>query len=218
MAVAMLALVRAGEVTEVRWGSVTGDGTSRYSREGGCVVRACGEGGVGAVFGVGHESDLTEDAAVLEVAVGEVAVQVVPGDKTFLNVRRKGASPGVAVPVGVEEDSSHAHFGSVSGAQERRVLGHQFSEVGRSVTEAGGQGGEGVDVGPQGLADTDASVGYSVQRHLKCAEEADRSRYRLRNEAELAKYRAPFLLGHSGSGGEEAEDLGEGSLAVRREL
>ena len=118
MAVAVLALVSAGEVTEVHRGSVTGYGTSRHSREGGCVVRACGEGGVGAIYGVGHESDLTEDAAMLEVAVGEVAVQVVPGDKTFLDVRWKGASPGVTVRVGVEEDSSHAHFGSIGGAQE----------------------------------------------------------------------------------------------------
>ena len=73
-------------------------------------------------------------------------------------------------------------------------------------------------MGPQGLADADASVGYSVQRHLKCAEEADRSRYRLGDEAELAKYLTPFLLGHSGGRGEEAEDLSEGSLAVRRKL
>ena len=118
VAVAVLALVSAGEVAEVRWGSVTGYGTSRHSREGGSVVRACGEGGVGAVYCVGHESDLAEDAAMLEVAVGKVAVQVVPGDKAPLDVRWKGASPGVAVRIGVKEDPSHAHLGSIGGTQE----------------------------------------------------------------------------------------------------
>jgi hypothetical protein len=53
---------------------------------------------------------------------------------------------------------------------------------------------------------------------LEGAEEADRSRYCLGDKAELAKYRTPFLLGHTGSRGQEAEDFGEGSLAVRREL
>ena len=53
---------------------------------------------------------------------------------------------------------------------------------------------------------------------MEGAEEADRSRYRLGDEAELAKYLTPLLLGHSGSRGEEAEDLSEGSLAVRRKL
>jgi hypothetical protein len=118
VAVAVLALVSADEVTEVRWGSVTGYGTSRHSRQGGSVVRACGEGGVDGVFGVSHESDLAEDAAMLEVAVGQGAVPVVPGDKAPLDVRWKGASPGVAVRIGVKEDPSHAHLGSIGGAQE----------------------------------------------------------------------------------------------------
>ena len=65
MAVTVLALVSAGEVAEVRWGTVARDGTARHSREGGGVVCAYGKGDAGAVFGVGHKGDLPKDSTVL---------------------------------------------------------------------------------------------------------------------------------------------------------
>ena len=124
VAVPMGALVSTGEVTEVRRGTVVGDGTFGDSGERWGVVGSGDEGGVLVVSDVGHQSSLGEHAAVLHVAVGDVALEVVKGDHPLLDVLGESEPPGVTVAEGVEEHTTHTCFCCVRGPQERGVLGH----------------------------------------------------------------------------------------------
>ena len=110
---------------------------------------------------------------MFQVAVGEVALGVVEGDETTLDVVREGEPPQVAVAKGVEEHTSHSGFGGISGSQERRVLRHELGKVGRAVSQASSKRCEGVDMSAQGFGDADATVGHSIECHLQGAEQSD---------------------------------------------
>lgn len=76
VAVPMQALVRAGEVAQLGGGPFGGDSTLCESRDRRGVVRAVGQRRVADVIMVGHDVQLSEQAGLLEVTVGDAARRV----------------------------------------------------------------------------------------------------------------------------------------------
>ena len=86
VAVAVSALVEAGVVAKVRWGAIRGDSSLVGSRHGRGVVAGIVDGAVADIMLVGHEGDLSLDASLLQVAVGDVSFGVVEGDQASLHI------------------------------------------------------------------------------------------------------------------------------------
>ena len=80
VAVAVPALVEAGVVAEVCGCPIGGDGPLGGSCHRRCVVAGCVDGAVADIVLVCHEGDLSLDACLLEVAIGDVSLWVVYGD------------------------------------------------------------------------------------------------------------------------------------------
>jgi hypothetical protein len=129
MAVAVATLVRAGVVAQERRGAVAGYGPFRGAGHGRSVVAPVRQGGVAYVMGGGHEGDLSEEARLFQVTVGDGAGEVVSGDQLGGHFGGEGVAPDIGPILGVEVDSSHAHLGGVGGSQERGFLGDNFGEV-----------------------------------------------------------------------------------------
>ena len=83
------------------------------------------------------------------------------------------------------EDSSHAGLGCVRSAQEGGFLRYDLGKVSGTVAQAGGQGGEGVDVAAQAGVDADPVPVGPVVCHLESAEQPRTARYCGGDEAEL---------------------------------
>ena len=146
MAVAVASLVHGGNVAQVGRRAVTGDSALAHSGESWRVVREIGQGGIRDVMRCGHQARLGYEARLLQVAISDSAIRAVRGDKVRLDVGREREPPDVALPRVIEVDSSHAGLGSVGCSKEGWILRDYLGEVGRSVAEVSGQGGEGVDV------------------------------------------------------------------------
>lgn len=137
-AVAVFALVVAGELAEVGRCAWCSHGPFLRARDGSDVVRHVCQGGVADREVASHHVQLTEPSSLLEVTVGDGARGVLDGGQIGTDVVGERSSPKVAVAGGrVKEHTAHASFGSVCGAEERRVLGHQFRQVSGAVAEAG---------------------------------------------------------------------------------
>ena len=65
------------DVAEVGGGTITGDCSLGHAGHGWCVVAAIGDGGVADVMVFGQDHDLGDLRCVLEIAVGDVAGEVV---------------------------------------------------------------------------------------------------------------------------------------------
>ena len=76
--VSMLWLVRALQVAEMCGGGMAGVRTFGDAGDGGGVVRAIRDDGVGNIVVVRHDHDLSEEAAVLEGAVGDDVCMFLP--------------------------------------------------------------------------------------------------------------------------------------------
>lgn len=142
----MLALMNARVVAEEGGGTISGDrafGGPGHSRG---VVGGVDEGSVSDIMSGGHDGDLSQESCLFEIAVRHSARGVVGRDKPGLDLFREGFPPEVRATFRVEVDSTHAHLGGISGTQESRFLGHYLGQMGRAVTQAGGQGGKGIDV------------------------------------------------------------------------
>ena len=76
-----------------------------------------------------HERELSQQAGVLEVTVGDGPLGVGRGDEVALDVGRKGLPPQVALSGVVKVDSSHPSLGSIGAPKESRILGDDLGEV-----------------------------------------------------------------------------------------
>ena len=131
-AVTVLTLQGTGVVAEVGRGSVARHSSLVHARHCRGVVSAIGDGGIPKVKVGGHERSLAQDSRLLQVAVGDVAFQVVHGHESPLDVLREGEAPNIGLASGVIERTAHPYLGSFGGAQESRFLGHDFGQVCRS--------------------------------------------------------------------------------------
>ena len=84
--VAVLALVGALDIAEVRSCFVAGDGPFGHARHGGRVITTVGDGGVPHIVVRSHDHDLAYLASMLEVTVGDVACRVVGGHQSPLDL------------------------------------------------------------------------------------------------------------------------------------
>ena len=118
----------------------------------------------------------------------------------------------------VIEDASHAGFCGVGSAQEGGLLRDYFGQVGRPVSKAGCQGGEGVNVAAKRGVDADPiSIGSDVGQ-LEGTEEASAPRDGGGDKSQLAKVALPGLVADPLAGGQVSEDAGQGLLPMRREF
>ena len=122
VAVSVKALMSTGEVAEVRGGAFIGDCTFPEARESRRVVGAVSDGGVADVMRVGHKSRLGSESRLLQVTIRDSSSRVVERDQVPLDVLRERKSPDKGFSLMVEEDSAHAHLGSISRSQEGRFL------------------------------------------------------------------------------------------------
>jgi hypothetical protein len=122
--VAVEALVVTGDLAEIRGGPNGGDGTFAGSGDSWSVVAEVLKGGMAYWVAVGHDVELGQEGRLLEVAVGDMPSGVVGAHQGGLHIRGKRVSPVVAVPMVVEVHATHARAGGVSGAEQRRLLGH----------------------------------------------------------------------------------------------
>lgn len=146
VAVAVVALVVAGELAEVGGRAGGGHGLLAGSADGGCVVAHVLQGGVNHGVAVRHDVKLGQEGSLLQVAVGDVAREVVGGHEGVLHVLRERKAPVEALPGVVEVNAAHARTCGVSGAEQHGVLGNQLRQVSGACAEAGGEACEGIDV------------------------------------------------------------------------
>jgi hypothetical protein len=214
VAVAVLALVEGSDVAELCGRTIIRDGA--FVNPGPCrgVVGQVPQGGVGSVMGGTHEACLGDQGTVLQVTVCDGAVRVGRADDLGLDVLREGKPPDVGVAISIEVDPTHPRLGRIGGSQERRFLGHDLGEVGRTVTEAGCQEGEGIHMGAERLGDADAVPLGLLECQLQSREQASRARDSHRDEAELAQDAFPVLVANTMGPGQLVEDGGEAFLAV----
>ena len=175
MAVAILALVFALEVAQMRGWAVTTDSSSGHTRDSGGVVTAVGQRGISDVMTVSNESGLGQQSRVLQVTVRDTAVGIYLGHEVCLNVFREGMAPDVPLSRVVVVDPTHAGFGRVSRAEEGGRLWHDLCEVRGAVAEAGCERGEGIDVGAETGGDADTIPVGLVEGQLEGAEQAGRT-------------------------------------------
>ena len=93
VAVSMSSLVQTGDVAEEGGRAIGADGSFCLARDCRGVVTSVRDGGEFDVVGGCHELALSNQAAVLEVAVGDRAIEVGGGDKTVLDLLWEGAAP-----------------------------------------------------------------------------------------------------------------------------
>jgi hypothetical protein len=135
--VAVLPLMCTGVVAKVCSRPVASDSALGDARHCWGVVGAVGQSGIGDIMVMTDDGDLGEQSRLLEVAVGDSSGGIRLRHELGLDVVRERKSPDVPLPRGIEVDSSHANFGRVRRPNEGRSLGDHFSEVCRSLTEAG---------------------------------------------------------------------------------
>lgn len=172
MVIAVGALVVAGDLAQVGRRARFGDSAFAHTGNGGGVVAEVFQRGIAYTLQLSLHVDLAKKASMLQVAVGHVTKGVVNADQGVLNVLREGVAPIVALTVGIKEDPAHASFGSVSGTQQRRLLGHQLSQVSGARAEAGSEATEGVEAAADESVDADAVAASLVLSPLESTEEA----------------------------------------------
>ena len=107
VAVAVEALVVAGQLAQVRGWSRGGDGAFARAADGRSVVTHVLESGVSHRVAVSHDVKLRDDCGLFQVAVGDVAFGVVERHERGLDIRRERQSPVLAVPAVVKVDATH---------------------------------------------------------------------------------------------------------------
>lgn len=193
MQVAMLPLVVAPDLAQVRRGPDGGDGAFAVAGHRRGVVAEVLEGGVAHVVAVSHDVGLGDESGVFQVAVGDVPGGVGRADQGGLHVRGKGVSPVVALPSVIEVHAAHAGSGRVSGTEKGGKLWHYLGKVCGSGAQAGGQPTEGVNVAVHEGGETDPVVGGLVLGDLQGAEQAGRSRDGGGDEPQPSEDAAPLL-------------------------
>ena len=170
--VAVVALVGTLQAAQVGGGVVSGDGPFVVAGDCRRVVGQGGGGQLADVVGLGDGVMVGHQGSLFQVAVGEAAGRVVGGDHAVLNVlgereppERRGVSFG-------EEDAAHAELGGVSGAQDSRLVRHDFAETCGARAEAEREGFEVVQVGADVLVDPNAMVVGALEAQLEGAKEA----------------------------------------------
>ena len=131
--VAVEALVGALEVTQSRAWSFRHGGAFDEAADCRGVVCSNADGGIANVVVVGHDGKLSEDASMLQVAVGYIPGEVGGGYKTRLDFWRKRGLPYVSCSLRIVVDSSHSGLGSIGGSQKGRLLGNNLSQVSGSA-------------------------------------------------------------------------------------
>jgi hypothetical protein len=210
VAVAVLLLVSTVVVAQLGSNLIGGDRSFVHSRDGGGVVAASANGAIGNIGLLGDEADLCKLAGMFQVTIRDGPLGVVEGNQILLDILGKGLSPHVGSALVIIEDPTHTSFRGVSGAQEGRVLRHYLSQVRGPVTQAGCQGGKGINVTLEGCIDADSvSFGPGVSL-LECTEETRTAWYGCGHELELSDVLLPGLVADPSRGGQVIEDGGQG--------
>jgi len=128
-AVSVVALVEAGDLTEVGNWAIASCAAFEVSRQCGSVVGQVGDGGAPSVVGVGDVVQLDHHGGLFKVAVGDVARWVIVRHKSLCQVVRERVSPHSRWVAGRKVDSAKAitavdHFGQF-GNDLRQVRGPQ---------------------------------------------------------------------------------------------
>jgi hypothetical protein len=118
VAVAVLMLVLTAVVAELGSDSIRRDRSFVHAQDGRSVVTSRAYCAIGEVGTLGDEADLGELAGLFQVTVRDGSLGVVEGHKVSLDVLGEGLLPGVRSSLVIVEDSSHAGFSCVHGAQE----------------------------------------------------------------------------------------------------
>jgi hypothetical protein len=156
MTVAVQALVVTGHMAQVGSSAGARDGPFSSPGDSRGVVAEVLQSGILDRVTVCHDIKLGKESSLLKVTVGDGALQVACRDEGGLHIGGKGVPPDMALAEVVEVDTTHANLSSISGPQERRVLGDQFSQVGRPGTEASSQAAKGINAAADKGVDADA--------------------------------------------------------------
>jgi hypothetical protein len=76
----------------------------------------------------------------LEITDGDIASRVVVGNKTRLDVKRKGGTPKKGCGTVNKPDATHPRFGGINGANAGRVIRYNLRKLGGTKVQIGGEG------------------------------------------------------------------------------
>ena len=126
MTVAVEALVHARDVAQSGCRPFRGDRAFLNPTDGWGVVNPGSNGRILHVSVLSLDGQLTNDAGVLQVAVGDGSRGVCSRHESVLDRLFERVTPDERLSVSVEVDSAHAGLSRVSGAQQCRFLGHDL--------------------------------------------------------------------------------------------
>jgi hypothetical protein len=216
--VAVVSAVVAVQAAQVGSGLVGGDGALFVARDGGRVVVEGGQGAFAQVEGGVCDVRLSQDARLLEVAVGDVPVGVVERHDAVLDVRGKGGAPKDRRLSLGEEHPAHADLGGIHRPDDRGVVRDELGEACGARGEAVGQEFELVQMVAEVGSDTHAVLVGLFETELHGAKESRRSRDGEAHEAQFAHDALPFLDADPTFAAQFLEDGGDPCFAAVREL
>ena len=119
----------------------------------------------------------------------------------------------------IKENATHARFGRIGCAEEERIFGDNFSQVGGTVGEVVEEREKGEEAVTDLFCDAD-SVGRGPQVHgaLQRREEGCRAGHCVADEPEFSHRAGPTFGADAARGGEVLEQRRAGLTAVRREF
>ena len=135
-----------------------------------------------------------------------------------MDFQRKGVAPDVRVGA-IEEDATHARFGRIGCAEEERIFGDNFGQVGGTVGEVVEKRKKGEEAVTDLFRDA-YSVGRGSQIHgaLQRREEGCRAGHGVADEPEFSHRAGPTFGADAARGGKVLEQRRAGRTAVRREF
>lgn len=154
----MLALVEAGEATQVGCRVGVGDGAFAISRDGWGVVASSGEGAFAHVEVLANDVLVSEDASLFEVAIGDFAGEVLVGNHFPLNVQWKRGPPDNRWMFRSENDTAHAWFGRIAGPNNHGFIRKDLRQTCWPVDQTMSKGFKVVEVVAKVRGDADAML------------------------------------------------------------
>ena len=147
--------MEAGEAAQVGSWAIGGVGAFAKPGDSWGVVSQCADSFLYYFIVLLNYGSLGENTGLLQVAVGYGARGVVKANKGILGGWRESMAPKDWGLTWGKENTTHARFGSVAGADDDGVLGDDLGKARGALAKAGGKSLEVINVAPEVKAHLD---------------------------------------------------------------
>lgn len=163
-AVAMMALVLALSLAEVCCGSAGGGRSLVHAGQGRSVVGASADGAFSYIQVLADDVEMHEAGGLLQVAVGDGAVEILGGYQVTVDGGRELVAPHSGPLTSGEEDPAHAIAGGVSGPNDAEVVGYDLPQPGGPLMKSFDEAAVASEMAAEVPGDAYAVVVWSLQR------------------------------------------------------